>query len=111
MSNYGGPAGLEHMNPDLRRAIGINELASAAAIVTPPATDSRRNTIAGNRPVLGSALSGEALGEEKIQPTIRKRRGGSRRACNECKQQKVRWCIVKALKDRLLYVIAGIATL
>lgn len=107
MSNYGGPSGLEHMNPALRRAMGINELVGAAAMVTPPATNSMRNTTAGkNRPVLGSGLSGETL-EEKIQPIVRKRRGGSRRACNECKQQKVRLYLRKTSKYRLSYTWIG----
>lgn len=70
--------------------MGAGELAAGGSLVTPPATDSSRNSsTANNRPVTESDLSG-GLDAEKIQPIIRKRRGGSRRACNECKQQKVR---------------------
>ncbi|KAL1987762.1 hypothetical protein VTN96DRAFT_2602 [Rasamsonia emersonii] len=84
------------MSPDLRRIMGAGELAAGGSLVTPPATDSSRNSsTANNRAVTESDLSG-GLEAEKIQPIIRKRRGGSRRACNECKQQKLRCDIVQA---------------
>ncbi|KAL1962443.1 hypothetical protein VTN77DRAFT_9714 [Rasamsonia byssochlamydoides] len=78
--------------------MGATELAAGGSLVTPPATDSssRNSSASNNRSVTGSDLSGGALEAEKIQPIIRKRRGGSRRACNECKQQKLRCDIVQA---------------
>lgn len=82
MAGYGAPQILDHMNPEFRRAMAINELVGA---------DTMRSTAAAaaaaragdNRPMMAPAL------DDKPQPIARKRRGGSRRACNECKQQKV----------------------
>ncbi|QKX64017.1 uncharacterized protein TRUGW13939_11190 [Talaromyces rugulosus] len=88
MAGYGPPQILDHMNPDFRRAMAINELVGA---------DTMRSTTAavaaarpGDRPMLAPTL------DEKPQPLAKKRRGGSRRACNECKQQKLRCDIVQA---------------
>ncbi|KAL1972290.1 hypothetical protein VTN31DRAFT_7509 [Thermomyces dupontii] len=45
----------------------------------------------------GSKLAKDS--PDKEQSIVRKRRGGSRRACNECKQQKLRCDIVQALSS------------
>ncbi|KAH8703837.1 putative C6 transcription factor [Talaromyces proteolyticus] len=85
------------MNPEFRRNLGVNELVAGAPLITPSPTDTMRTTAARpNRPILGPGVSGEPAGDEKTQPIVRKRRGGSRRACNECKQQKLRCDIVQA---------------
>lgn len=99
MTSYGGPSIL---NPDYRRsasAVGaVGGIPGPLAIVTPPVPDASALRTTAARPygpILGSVSSGssahdstQALEADKSQP-IKKRRGGSRRACNECKQQKV----------------------
>jgi hypothetical protein len=82
MAGYGPPQILDHMNPDFRRAMAINELVGADTMRSTTATVAAAR--AGDRPMLAPTL------DEKPQPLAKKRRGGSRRACNECKQQKVR---------------------
>lgn len=102
MTSYGGPSIL---NPDFRRTLGgVVGVSAPMPMVSPPVPDAsalRTTAARSNGPVLGSLLSGPApipgpgasqgLEADKAQP-MKKRRGGNRRACNECKQQKV--CIV-----------------
>ncbi|KAL2000134.1 hypothetical protein VTN02DRAFT_3521 [Thermoascus thermophilus] len=88
------------MEPVPRRTVAANELAARGSLVTPSAgpDSSVRASTRNNRPVAASDFSGGSPGGcqlERIQPTARKRRGGSRRACNECKQQKLRCDIVQ----------------
>lgn len=98
MTSYGGPSIL---NPDYRRsasAVGAGGgIPGPLAMVTPPVPDASALRTTAARPygpILGSVPSSsghdsaQALEADKSQP-IKKRRGGSRRACNECKQQKV----------------------
>lgn len=64
-------------------------------LITPPGPSSSdfRNSTSLPRPVTGydfSSRNSEPCEMEKIPPmSTGKRRGGSRKACNECKQQKV----------------------
>ncbi|EED13923.1 C6 transcription factor, putative [Talaromyces stipitatus ATCC 10500] len=106
MTSYGGPSIL---NPDFRRTLsGVGVGVGAIPMVTPPVPDAsalRTTAARSNGPVLGSILSApgpgpgtgaiQGLEGDKSQP-IKKRRGGNRRACNECKQQKLRCDIVQA---------------
>lgn len=102
MTSYGGPSIL---NPDFTRTLGgVVGVTGPMPMVSPPVPDASalRTTAArsNNGPVLGSLLSGpgpgpipgpgapQGLDGDKPQP-MKKRRGGNRRACNECKQQKV----------------------
>ncbi|KAJ9236480.1 transcriptional regulator family: Fungal Specific TF [Paecilomyces variotii] len=80
--------------------MGANGLAAPGTLVSPtiPQSDIRSNP-GNNRPMTASDISSSgSVGNcqaDKLQPVIRKRRGGSRRACNECKQQKLRCDIVQ----------------
>lgn len=68
-----------------------NGLLPHASLLTPGPSDFR-NPPRMSRPVSGfdlSARNSEPCAMEKIAPVTGKRRGGSRKACNECKQQKV----------------------
>lgn len=82
------------MELGFRGAMGANGLAAPGTLVSPtiPQSDIRSNP-GNNRPMTASDISSSgSVGNcqaDKLQPVIRKRRGGSRRACNECKQQKV----------------------
>lgn len=93
------------MEPVPRRTVGANELATRGTLVAPPGTDSSvRGDARNSRPVAASDFSSSTPNGcqvEKVQPIARKRRGGSRRACNECKQQKVSLDL-KALTSLLL---------
>ncbi|GAM43766.1 hypothetical protein TCE0_060f18847 [Talaromyces pinophilus] len=105
MTSYGGPSIL---NPDFRRTLaGVVGVSGPMPMVSPPVPDAsalRTTAVRSNGPVLGSLLSGpgpipgpgasQALEADKAQP-MKKRRGGNRRACNECKQQKLRCDIVQ----------------
>jgi hypothetical protein len=72
-------------------------LPAHGALQTPPATttstsDIRTTPRMGTGPMAGFDLSGtksEPREMEKTPPITGKRRGGNRKACNECKQQKV----------------------
>lgn len=82
------------MDLEFRGVIAPNGLPTQASLITPPGTTSDfRNTPRLTRPVAGFNFPNRSteLGEmEKVPPQITgKRRGGSRKACNECKQQKV----------------------
>ncbi|KAL2219139.1 hypothetical protein M432DRAFT_609996 [Thermoascus aurantiacus ATCC 26904] len=87
------------MEPVPRRTVGASELATRGTLVAPPGTDSSvRGDTRNSRPVAASDFSSSTPNGcqvEKVQPIARKRRGGSRRACNECKQQKLRCDIVQ----------------
>lgn len=83
MAGYGPPQILDHMNPDFRRAMAINELVGADTMRSTAVAAAART---GDRPMLAPTLDEKP----QPQPIAKKRRGGSRRACNECKQQKVR---------------------
>lgn len=82
------------MELGFRGAMGANGLAAPGNLgsATIPQSDIRSDT-GNNRPMTASDISSSgSVGNcqaDKLQPVIRKRRGGSRRACNECKQQKV----------------------
>lgn len=68
-----------------------NGLPSHASLLSSGASDFR-TTPRMPRPVSAfdlSARNSEPCAMEKIPPVTGKRRGGSRKACNECKQQKV----------------------
>ncbi|RAO72765.1 uncharacterized protein BHQ10_008777 [Talaromyces amestolkiae] len=105
MTSYGGPSIL---NPEFRRTLsGVVGVTGPMPMVSPPVPDAsalRTTAARSNGPVLGSLLSGpgpipgpgapQGLDADKAQP-MKKRRGGNRRACNECKQQKLRCDIVQ----------------
>ena len=71
--------------------VGGLTTAAHANVITPPGTTSdSRNSPRMHRPVNSFDLSSAGgSGMEKLPPITGKRRGGSRKACNECKQQKV----------------------
>jgi hypothetical protein len=95
MSSYTGDHIALRVRPDPMHVMRTNELDTNAAIVagiSQMANTSIRNNSKSNPSAAGSNVSGVGLDgcqTGDIQPIIRKRRGGSRRACNECKQQKV----------------------
>ncbi|KAB8077100.1 hypothetical protein BDV29DRAFT_199322 [Aspergillus leporis] len=80
------------MDLEFRGVMAPNGLATHPSLLTPTGTPSDlRNNPRMPRPVTGfdlSARSSEPCAMEKISPITGKRRGGSRKACNECKQQK-----------------------
>jgi hypothetical protein len=81
------------MDLEYRSVLAPSGLPSHAHLITPSATPSDlRNNPRFPRPISTydlSARSSEPCEMEKIPPITGKRRGGSRKACNECKQQKV----------------------
>ncbi|GES65413.1 C6 zinc finger domain protein [Aspergillus terreus] len=80
------------MDLEYRSVLAPSGLPSHAHLITPSATPSDlRNNPRFPRPISTydlSARSSEPCEMEKIPPITGKRRGGSRKACNECKQQK-----------------------
>ncbi|KAL2831234.1 hypothetical protein BDW59DRAFT_140721 [Aspergillus cavernicola] len=75
-----------------------------ANLITPPGSASDpRNNLRLPRPLTGFDFSTSRTSEtgemEKTPPTTGKRRGGCRKACNECKQQKLRCDIVQTPAD------------
>ena len=83
------------MNIQYRNALSANELNAAAhgsffpapgATVT---TSDVRNNPGYHQPVTGFELPRASPDMDKSESTSKKRRGGSRKACDECKQQKV----------------------
>jgi hypothetical protein len=81
------------IGPDIKRAMGANGLGADGSLAIQITDSAVRNTSGDNRAVEDSSLSGGSMSicqTPAIPPITRKRRGGSRRACNECKQQKVR---------------------
>ncbi|OXV11863.1 hypothetical protein Egran_00376 [Elaphomyces granulatus] len=96
MSSYTGDHIALRVRPDPMHVMRPNELDTNGAGISQMA--SIRNNSKGNPSAAGSNVSGVGLDgcqTGDIQPIIRKRRGGSRRACNECKQQKLRCDIVQ----------------
>lgn len=95
MSSYTGDHIALRVRPDPMHVMRTNELDTNGAMVagiSQMANTSIRNNSKSNPSAAGSNVSGVGLDgcqTGDIQPIIRKRRGGSRRACNECKQQKV----------------------
>jgi hypothetical protein len=95
MSSYTGDHIALRVRPDPMHVMRTNELDTNGAMVagisqmanTSIRNNSKSNPSAAGSNVPGVGLDGCQTGD--IQPIIRKRRGGSRRACNECKQQKV----------------------
>ncbi|KAB8207397.1 hypothetical protein BDV34DRAFT_192183 [Aspergillus parasiticus] len=87
------------MDLEFRGVMAPHGLATHASLLTPSGTPSDlRNNPRMPRPVTGfdlSARNSEPCEMEKIPPITGKRRGGSRKACNECKQQKLRCDIVQ----------------
>ncbi|RLM01748.1 hypothetical protein CFD26_104874 [Aspergillus turcosus] len=82
------------MDLEFRGVIAPNGLPTQASLITPPGTTSDlRNAPRLPRPMTGFDFpnrSSELCEMEKAAPQITgKRRGGSRKACNECKQQKI----------------------
>ncbi|KAB8236820.1 hypothetical protein BDV23DRAFT_104611 [Aspergillus alliaceus] len=87
------------MDLEFRGVMAPHGLPTHASLLTPLGTSSDlRNNPRMPRPVTGfdlSARSSEPCDMEKVPPITGKRRGGSRKACNECKQQKLRCDIVQ----------------
>lgn len=81
------------MDLEFRGVLAPTGLATHANLITPPASSSDlRSTPRLPRPVTGFDFASKNLdscGMEKIPAITGKRRGGCRKACNECKQQKV----------------------
>ncbi|RDW86156.1 Zn(II)2Cys6 transcription factor domain-containing protein [Aspergillus mulundensis] len=91
------------MDLEYRGILAQNGFPPHANLITPPATstDSRNNPRL-PRPLAGfdfSARSSEPGDMEKAPPVTGKRRGGCRKACNECRQQKLRCDIVQTPAD------------
>ncbi|OJJ43418.1 hypothetical protein ASPZODRAFT_146133 [Penicilliopsis zonata CBS 506.65] len=84
------------MELDFQRGmVAANGLTTSGSLVSPPGPDSSLRSIPSTittRPVSAFVFpdtSSASREMEKVQPVTGKRRGGSRKACNECKQQKV----------------------
>ncbi|BDD63330.1 hypothetical protein MAP00_008234 [Monascus purpureus] len=77
--------------------MSANALSARGSLLTPPgSTSGIRSDPTIHRPATGLDLSIASPEMEKTQPIpTGKRRGGSRKACNECKQQKLRCDIVQ----------------
>ncbi|PYI18167.1 hypothetical protein BO99DRAFT_172697 [Aspergillus violaceofuscus CBS 115571] len=84
------------MDLEYRGILAPNGLATHASLLTPPATTSDlRNNLRLPRPMTAFDFSprpSEPGAMNKIPAVPNKRRGGCRKACNECKQQKVSHC-------------------
>ncbi|KAL7657809.1 hypothetical protein ACMYSQ_003959 [Aspergillus niger] len=91
------------MDLEFRGVLAPTGLATHANLITPPASSSDlRSTPRLPRPVTGFDFASKNLdscGMEKIPAITGKRRGGCRKACNECKQQKLRCDIVQTPAD------------
>ncbi|PLB39289.1 transcription factor domain-containing protein [Aspergillus candidus] len=88
------------MDLDYRSLLAPNGLSSHVNLITPPgASSDPRNHPSMPGPLTAydqSSRNSEPCKMEKAPPVARKRRGGSRKACNECKQQKLKCDIVSA---------------
>ncbi|RAH71454.1 transcription factor domain-containing protein [Aspergillus aculeatinus CBS 121060] len=91
------------MDLEYRGILAPNGLATHASLLTPPATTSDlRNNLRLPRPMTAFDFSprpSEPGAMNKIPAVPSKRRGGCRKACNECKQQKLRCDIVQTPAD------------
>ncbi|KAL4939062.1 hypothetical protein BDV06DRAFT_43042 [Aspergillus oleicola] len=91
------------MDLDYRGVLSQNGFAPHANLINPPASSSDiRNNPRLPHPLTGfdfQSRSSEPGDMEKTPPVTGKRRGGCRKACNECKQQKLRCDIVQAPAD------------
>ena len=76
------------MDLGYRHALSNNGLPTASLV---PRTGIRNNPAYDHQPVTGFDFSSTSPDMEKQQQSsiAKKRRGGSRKACDECKQQKV----------------------
>lgn len=85
------------MDLQFRHVMSANALSARGSLLTPPgSTSGIRSDPTIHRPATGLDLSIASPEMEKTQPIpTGKRRGGSRKACNECKQQKLRCDIVQ----------------
>ena len=79
------------MNIQYRNALSANELNAAAHGSYLPAvtTSDIRNNPGYHQPVTGFDFPRDSPDMDKPETNSKKRRGGSRKACDECKQQKV----------------------
>lgn len=79
------------MDLQFRHVMSADALSTRGSLLTPPgSTSGIRSDPTLHRPATGLDLSIASPEMEKTQPIpTGKRRGGSRKACNECKQQKV----------------------
>ncbi|KAL4885014.1 hypothetical protein BJY04DRAFT_157769 [Aspergillus karnatakaensis] len=90
------------MDLEYRGILAPHGLPPHANLITPPGSSDLRHNPRLPRPPTGFDFSARASGPgdmEKTPPTTGKRRGGCRKACNECKQQKLRCDIVQTPAD------------
>ncbi|KAL5337557.1 hypothetical protein BJX70DRAFT_231719 [Aspergillus crustosus] len=90
------------MDLEYRDILAPHESLPHANLITPPGSSDLRHNPRLPRPPTGFNLSARTSGSgdmEKPSPITGKRRGGCRKACNECKQQKLRCDIVQTPAD------------